>query len=238
MSLGSAVHEVVEALSILPVNKRFADPLLPKFEIVWENFTGKLGGFSNVDEEYKYKVRGQEMLNKLEKNPGPLANLAVKINMDLPYFWLSEEDNIILCGKIDWLEFINDTVRIIDFKTSKAEEDPKSLQLPIYYLLVHNCQKYKVAFAAYWYLEKDNKPTPKDLPELKSAESKVLKIAKEIKLARTLNKLSCPHNGCKFCEPLEKIFRGEAEFVGINSFGQDCFVLQKSDTESRKGTIL
>ncbi len=59
MSLGSAVHEVIEALSVLPVKSRFDEPLIPKFEIAWENFSGKIGGFFDVETEYKYKSRGQ-----------------------------------------------------------------------------------------------------------------------------------------------------------------------------------
>lgn len=240
LSLGSAIHEVVEALSVLPTNSRFNEPLLPKFEIVWEKYTGKLGGFFDVGTEYKYKTRGQEMLKRVEKNPGPLVNLAVKINMDLPYYWLSPEDNIILCGKIDWLEYNSkdDSVKIIDFKTSRHEEDPKSLQLPIYHLLVHNCQKRKVDGAFYWYLENSDRPTPKILPDLDEAAKKVLKIAKEIKLARTLDKLNCPHGGCKACEPLEKVFRGQTNFVGVNAFGQDCFVLPQELEESKDGIVL
>lgn len=240
LSLGSAIHEVVEALSVLPTKSRFNEPLLPKFDIVWEKYTGKVGGFFDVETEYKYKTRGQEMLRKIEKNPGPLANLAVKINMDLPYYWISEEDNIILCGKIDWLEYFpeTDSVKIIDFKTSKHEENESSLQLPIYHLLVHNCQKRKVDGAFYWYLESSDKPVAKTLPDLETASKKILKIAKEIKLARALNRLECPNGGCKYCGPLEKIYIGQADYVGVNAFGQDCFVLPHPSSESSDGTIL
>lgn len=239
MSLGSAVHEVLESLSNLKVDKRFEEPLIPKFEIVWEKFTGRLGGFFDVETEFTYKNRGMEMLRRVESNPGPLANLAVKIKMDLPYYWLSEEDNILLCGKIDWLEYLKeeDAVKIIDFKTSRSEEKADSLQLPIYYLLASNCQSKKVVGASYLYLE-TGQLSQKDLSDPQIAEKKILKIAREIKLARKLEKLSCPHGGCRYCEPLEKVYRGEAEFVGINSFGQDCFVLPREDAESRIGEIL
>ena len=32
------------------------------------------------------------MVARLAKNPGPLSRLAVKINMDLPYFWYLLQD--------------------------------------------------------------------------------------------------------------------------------------------------
>lgn len=240
LSLGSAVHEVVEALSVLPTESRFAEPLLPKFEIAWEKYTGKQGGFFDVETEFRYKSRGVDMIDRITKNPGPLLNLAVKINMDLPYFWLSEADNIILCGKIDWLEYDKerDGVNIIDFKTSKNEEKEDSLQLPIYLLLATNCQKRDVLGAAYWYLENSDVITPSKLPDYDGAVKQVLKIARDIKLARKFDKLFCPHGGCRTCGPLEKIFRGEAEFVGVNGFGQDCFVIEQKSADATKETIL
>ena len=155
LALGSAVHEVLESLSVLPKQTRFSESLISKFENVWQKVSGRNGGFTNSESEYKYKTRGQDMLRRVMNNPGHLVNPAVKIQMDLPQFWLSEEDNIMLCGKVDWLEYLpeTDSVHIIDFKTGKSEEDPASLQLSIYHLLVHHCQKYKVSMASYWYLD-------------------------------------------------------------------------------------
>ena len=50
----------------------------------------------------------------------------------------NEEENIILNGKIDWLEYVpeDDSIRVIDFKTGKNDEKEGSLQLPIYILLL------------------------------------------------------------------------------------------------------
>ncbi len=239
LSLGSAIHEVVEALSILPTDRRFDEGLIPKFEQVWVSYSGKVGGFLDADTEHHYKERGLAMLRRVTKHPGPLKNLAVKINMELPHFWLSEEENIILCGKIDWLEYFKEqnAVRIIDFKTSKSEERKSSLQLPVYMLLATNCQTRRVAGAAYWYLESSDEITEKVLPQYDSALGEVLKIARSVKLARSLARLTCATNGCHFCEPLEKIFRGEAQFVGQNAFGQDLFLIPEV-TKEMADTIL
>jgi len=240
LSLGSAVHEVIESLSILPTKDRFREPLPAKFEKAWTKFSGQRGGFFDVETEYRYKQRGLKMVRRVDDNPGPLMNLAVKIDMDLPYFWLSEEDNIILCGKIDWLEYLpeTDSVHIIDFKTSKTEEDPKSLQLPIYHLLVANCQKRKASKASYWYLEANDTLTERTLPETTEASEKILKIARQIKLAKQLERFKCPTNGCRQCEPLEEIISGKAEFVGISDFGQDMYVLPFKGEEKREGIVL
>ncbi len=228
LSLGSAVHEVVEGLSVLPTDIRFNEPLLIKFDLVWKRFAGRAGGFFDADTEFKYKSRGIEMLKKITENPGPLKNLAVKINQELPNFWLSEEENIILCGKVDWLAYDldSDSVTIIDFKTSKSEEKETSLQLPIYLLLATNCQKKKIKAAAYWYLENNLELSPKDLPDYDETLETVLRLARGVKLARTMDKLDCKSGGCRACIPLEKIFKGEAEYVGMNSFGQDCFLVE------------
>ena len=239
LALGQAVHDVLESLSVLPTADRFKDSLAQKLESAWKKVTGKLGGFRDPDQEHKYLKRGLDMLARVTQNPGPLTNLAVKINMDLPYFWLSEADNIILCGKIDWLEYLpdEDSVHIIDFKTSTKEESPTSLQLPIYHLLVHHCQAHPVAKASYWYLNYSDTLTGKPLPDLDTAQNQLLDIAKKIKLARQLERFVCPQGdtGCPACRPLEMVIRGQAELVGTDSLGRSIYILpspQESETQS------
>jgi CRISPR/Cas system-associated exonuclease Cas4 (RecB family) len=231
LALGGAVHEVVEALSVLPTQDRFRESLITKFDKVWQKVSGKRGGFFSEEQEAKYKKRGEDMLRRVMEHPGPLKNLAVKIKMDLPHYWLSEEDGIILCGKIDWLEYSpdTDTVQIIDFKTGKNEEDSDSLQLPIYTLLVANCQKRKATKACYWYLDRSNELSERELPDLEESRQRVLKIAKEIKLARKLEIFKCPQQtGCYACKPFEAVLRGEAEFVGTNEYNADVYVFPES----------
>ena len=243
LALGAAVHEVIESLSELKTSERFEEPLFDKFSRAWKKVSGKMGGFFDEDTEYKYRVRGEEMIRRVVNHPGPVGELAVKINMELPYYWLSEEDNIILCGKIDWLKYNADTdsVEIIDFKTSQNEEGAESLQLPIYSLLVHNCQKRKVSKASYWYLESSDTLTEKPLPNAFEAETKVLDVARQMKLARQINRFKCPHgdDGCGNCRPYEAIARGEGELVGQDDFGADVYILaREAAVENREGEIL
>lgn len=231
LALGTAVHEVIESLSNIKTEDRFKESLVEKYEMAWKKVSGKFGGFFDKDTEYKYKQKGEEMIRRVMKNPGPVAEKAVKINMELPYYWLSEEDNIILCGKIDWLKYIpeTDSVEIIDFKTSKNEEGVDSLQLPIYSLLVHNCQKRKVDGAWYWYLSMSDELVKKELPDLEESEIKILKIAKQMKLARQLERFVCPNGngGCRACRPYEMVLKGEAEFVGNDEYKADVYVINK-----------
>ena len=101
--------------------------------------------------------------------------------MNLPYYWISKEDNIILCGKLDWLEYKPDTdsVRIVDFKTSKSDEEEGSLQLPIYYLLATHCQAKRVSGASYWYIERNDELSDEKVPDLEKEEAHILEIAKK-----------------------------------------------------------
>lgn len=243
LALGQAVHEVVESLSELKTDQRFKVPLMEKFEAAWKKVSGKRGGFFDEETEYKYRTRGEEMIRRVIRHPGPVSELAVKINMKLPYYWLSEEDNMILCGKIDWLKYIpeTDSVEIIDFKTSKNEEGKESLQLPIYSLLVNHCQKRKVDGAWYWYLENNDELTKKELPDVKEEEEKILKIGKKIKLARQLEIFKCPNGekGCRACRPMEMILKGEAELAGSDEYRADVYVLDKQTrNEEEEATVL
>lgn len=229
LALGSAVHNVLESLSSLPVKDRFKTPLSELYKNVWEKYQSS---FTDKDLERKYYQRGLDMLARVTDHPGPLNQLAVKIKMDLPHYWLSEEDGLILCGKLDWLEYleVEDAVKILDFKTGKREESKDSLQLPIYYLLAHNCQTREVKGASYWYLARDNEPTPQTLPDLDKATETLLKIGKEIKLARQLERFKCREGegGCKYCQPYERIVKGEAKFIGTSEYNQDMYLIEKS----------
>jgi hypothetical protein len=240
LSLGSAIHEIIDSLSNLALDQRFTEPLPHQFTRLWQKYHGPAGGFFDPATEQHYYQRGLEIITRLVQHPGPLEKLAVKIKADLPSCWLSEKDQIILCGKIDWLEFQPDqqTVRVIDFKTSRREESPESLQLPIYFLLASHCQSYPVSGIAYWYLRQNTIPTPKTLPHPNQAKNHILTLAKKVKLARQLAHLTCPDHGCRHCLPFEKILHGKAQFIGLNSFGQECYALPPTSESKIKEIIL
>ncbi len=233
MSLGSAVHGTLEALKTVPVQERLARDLFADFENEWKKVSGKIGGFTSDAEEQEAKARGRAMIERVIKNPGPIAEKTIRLKEpenDMPQnFYLSDDDNIILCGMIDWLEYIeaDDSIRIIDFKTGKHEESEDSLQLPIYLLLLQALQKRRVSSAAYWYLEKDDAPIDQLLPDIAEAREKVLTVAREVKNAREKNMFECPRgtDGCFACRPYEAIMRREAEYVGSNG-RQDLFIVK------------
>ncbi|MDA1316704.1 MAG: PD-(D/E)XK nuclease family protein [bacterium] len=242
LALGQAVHEVIESLSVLPVKDRFSTILMDRFDESWKKVTGKRGGFRDADSEEQYKKRGREMISRVTKNPGPIARRAVKIQGDLPHYFLSEEDNIILCGKIDWLEYMEDTdsVHIIDFKTGNNAESSNSLQLPIYLLLVGNTQKRPVSKASYWYLAKDEDPIEQELPNKDDAYETILDIAKRMKTARKLGKFKCPGgaDGCGYCLPYEGILKGEGEFIFVDTYNTDTYILTKQSVTRKDESVI
>ena len=231
MSLGVAVHNVLENLVNFKTEERFSRDLFADFEENWKKVSGKIGGFADDAQEAEFKQRGIDMIQKVIENPGPLARLTVNFYKGdfLPNYWLNgEDDNIILCGKVDWIEYLADgTLRVIDFKTGKHDETPGSLQFPIYHLLLNNLQKRKVSEAAYWYIDRDTELTPSELPSVEESFKKVYAVAKQVKEARQKNIFECPKGaaGCMHCAPYEKILRGEAEFVGKGEFKQDLYLV-------------
>ncbi|HBB43849.1 MAG: hypothetical protein UW27_C0017G0048 [Parcubacteria group bacterium GW2011_GWA1_44_13] len=249
MSLGVAVHEVLEGLADFPADERMNRDLLALYEAGWKKVTGKKGGFTSEEEEAEFKARGIVMLEKVASDPRFLVNKCIKLPQDkMPCnFYLSEEHNIILNGLVDWIEYLpeTDSLHIVDFKTGKVEEKDGSLQLPIYLLLCDALhKKRKVTKASYWYLESD-KVVEKELPHLDKAREDVLAVAMKVKEARDTAKRDgfektfvCPQgaynletkeNGCNNCRPYEFILSGNplVEFVGVGGFSQDMYVLKK-----------
>ena len=243
LALGQAVHEVIESLASIKTENRFDVPLVKRFDEAWNKISGKRGGFFNIEEENVFKNRGEKMLEMVRTNPGPIKKPAVKINMELPNVPLTAEGDLILCGKIDWLEYIPETssVNIIDFKTSQeSKEDPESLQLPIYHILVKNCQKYPVENAYYWYIEQSDTPTLKALPDYDLSYQKVLAIAMKIKLARQLESFTCPNgeDGCRECRSFQQIIDGQGEFVYEDTKTKKDIYILKALIENREGEIM
>lgn len=233
LALGVSVHEVVEGLGNYKVEERFKTSMLDAFEKAWAKVSGKKGGFTSKEQEDVAKARGKAMIERVMAHPGPLTYKTVKLkegsNGMPPNFYLSEEDNIILCGKIDWLRYVDedDSVHVLDFKTGKHEENEASLQLPIYQLLLNKLQKRKVSGASYWYLDKDDEPVAVELPSVEDSFKRVIEVARKVKAAREKKEFLCPRGerGCFSCAPFEKILRGEAEYIGVGEYNQDLYLI-------------
>lgn len=238
MSLGIAVHNVLEGLADYPASERMGRDLRALFEEEWTKVTGIRGGFTSAEQEEEFKMRGKEMINNVIKDPKFLVHKRIKLPKEKmnPNYFLSEQDNIILNGQVDWIEYLDDdTLHIVDFKTGKHEEKDGSLQLPIYLLLCNALQKRRVSKASYWYLE-SSKVVEKELPDEEKAEKAVYEVAKKVKDAREQGQFNCPNgkDGCSACTPYEKILlwkKGTLDddsvtSIGVGGFNQDMFVVK------------
>lgn len=240
MSLGIAVHNVLEGLGNFKAEERMNRDLKAWFNDVWKDVSGIKGGFTSEEEENTFKTRGEAMIENVIKDPRFLVNKCIRLPKETmnPNFYLSEEHNIILNGLIDWIEYLPETnsLHIVDFKTGKNEETEGSLQLPIYILLCNALQKRKVTKASYWYLEGD-KLVEKSLPDTDTAYKDVLEVAMKVKNAREKNQFMCPQgaSGCIHCKPYEAILKWkeneavntDVTYVGVGGFNQDMFVVAK-----------
>jgi ATP-dependent helicase/DNAse subunit B len=254
MSLGSAVHQVIEPLALLKSEDRLqkieSKELLNIYEKIWPKYSEKMGGFLDIETEKEFKARGIEMIKNVLENPGPIIKKTVKFYTGdfIPNIYLSEKDNIILCGLVDWVEYVerDDTLRVIDFKTGNRDEKEDSFQLPIYKILVESLQKRKVSSAAYWYLAREKFPTSKELNEedVEDIKNQILKIGQEIKKIKDSAKnksqmeemFKCKYSGtemvCYDCKDAELIRNytkdtEEIEYLGVGEYKQDLYLIKE-----------
>ncbi|MBV9231482.1 MAG: PD-(D/E)XK nuclease family protein [Chloroflexi bacterium] len=233
LTLGQIVHEVLESLTKLKAEERFNISLIDRFEREWSKYRGEMGGFRNQEQKKEYKERGAAMIRRVIEHPGPLLNKTLKLPSPdelPPRYILSKEANILLCGKIDWLEYLpeDDSLHIIDFKTGKNDEDENSLQIPIYCLLAKNLQRRNVKKISYWYVDRENEPREMTLPDFGDAHRRVLSLALKIRNMRQERAYSCSMDGCYACRPLEDILEGKCKFIGTRGY-QDIYITQTDE---------
>lgn len=232
-TLGTVVHEVLEKLGMTESDKRINFSYNNVFEDIWENYIGELGGFTSKEEELTFKERGKRMIKRVADHPGVLLNKSFNRALSLkfpdglpPRYDFSLEHEIIICGNIDWVEYNPDgTVNIIDFKTGK-EEDPTSLQLAIYCLLVENILHRKVKKVSYWYLDREDNPTEVLLPDTEVVQKQILHLALQLKNVREKEQYDCLNSGCISCRQLEPIVNGQAKLV-CKRKGKNVYIVRK-----------
>ncbi len=246
LSLGSAVHQTIEPLALLKTEDRLKQNLLEIFEENWKKFEGEWGGFPDKETEDFYKQEGKRMIQNVIENPGPFNKKTVKFyNGDfIPNIYLSEEENIILCGLVDWVEYeeATDTLRVIDFKTGKSDEKEDSMQLPIYKILVEAMQKRKVSKGAYWYLARDKFPKNVEILEedLEEIKKKILDVGIQIKKRKQEKNwdesFACKfEGGCFACKQFELIKQFDEnpesveniKFLGTGEYKQALYLVKE-----------
>lgn len=227
LSLGQSVHDTIEQFSKLNPKERTREKLEQIFEIVWASFSGEKGGFSNQDEEKEYKNRGWSMLDRFFKHPHFVVTTQIK-TPDFPKAELG--DDIILTGKLDWIESLGDGFHIVDFKTGKNEEKEDSMQLPVYALLAGRIFKSGEVKTSYWYLDKEDDLRDYTLPDMENFALTLKQKGTIIKLARQTNSFKCPRGAsCWACRDMVAIKEGKGKLVSIDSARkQEIYILPKA----------
>jgi len=219
LSLGSAVHEVIERMQTIDPEKRFTVSLEEQFKQLWGTYAGKRGGFTDLAQEEEFKERGKKMLQRVERNAEVLKGPTCQFESNFPKVRLFKEKDIILVGNIDWIEILQDgKLHIIDFKTGKKEEAAESLQLPIYLILATYNLPEPIAKTSYWYLERDDVPVQIPLKPLKEYVPVIREKALRVEDAIAKNQFACQsgYKNCFHCRQYGAVVSGNAEHVGYD----------------------
>lgn len=231
LALGQAVHDTLSQFLSLPPLQRTEEELIRILDWIWNNLSGEKGGFVSEDEETEYKQRASTMLSRFWKNKHFQETEMVKID-SFPKVELDPE--LILTGKIDWIEQDISGYHIVDFKTGKNEEKEDSQQLPIYALLAGKILKTPNIRASYWYLGKDDDITSFTLPEPTQTLSSLKQKGGVIKLVRQTESYKCQsgEESCWACKDMLAVVRGKGKLVSVDPVNrkQEIYILPKQTT--------
>ena len=235
LALGQNVHDVLDQFLKLLPEQRTKEELERIFELIWGNTSGEKGGYSSPDEEESYKKRGREMINRFWNNKHFQITEAVKI----PNFPKAELGNdLILTGKLDWVEKTPEGVKIVDFKTGKNEEREDSQQMPIYAYLISQVLNTNKITACYWYLDKDEDLTACVLPNLEQTLAYLKQKGEIIKMTRQTNSFKCQsgRESCWACKDMLAISQGKGKLVSMDPVNrkQEIYILTEIKNEKLK----
>lgn len=228
LALGQTVHDTLDQFLKLTPLERTHDSLISTLNFIWSQTSGEKGGFTSNQEESDFKERAMAMLEKFWSHPHFKTAQPVK----LPNFpKLDLGDNLILTGKLDWIEEFDGGFRVIDFKTGKNEEKEDSLQLPIYALLAQEIVKTPNVKTFYWYLDKDDDITSFDLPDLEKTKDQLKQKGELVKLVRQTQSYRCQsgQESCWACRDFVSLAKGAGKLVTIDPVNrrQEIYILTK-----------
>lgn len=212
-TVGKAVHNAITLFLHLPVEERTEQNLLKKLYECWFSEAqwnkkpplGKWGGFKNLEEEresYAEAIRMLKNFFKMFHSAGKIHFLPTK---DLKNS-IDDYKNLItklsesydISGKFDLILLEeDDSLYIIDFKTSKAE-DRDSFQLNFYKVLAEGRFGKLVKKASFYYLRTGKKV---DF-DLKTINTQELKIGILNKIDGVINAAEYdprPSKLCRYC---------------------------------------
>lgn len=233
LALGQVMHDILAQFVFLPKESKNKEELFRIFDIIWSGISGEKGGFSSAEEENEYKKRAESMLQRFLRNTHFLQEEPVRIS-GFPKVELGND--LILTGKIDWIEKEGNGYHVIDFKTGKNEEKEDSLQLPIYAFLVSKYFNTESVRTSYWYLDKNDEIVPFTLPKQQDTEDMLKKKGEIIKMVRQTNSFRCQSGGesCWACRDILAVAQGRGKLVSMDPVNrkQEIYILPKENLSS------
>ncbi|PIU03987.1 hypothetical protein COT44_00490 [Candidatus Shapirobacteria bacterium CG08_land_8_20_14_0_20_39_18] len=232
LALGQAVHDTLEQFLKLIPAERNKEELLKMLEIVWSNLKDEKGGYVSETEEKEYHEKAVLMLERFWKHEHFKTAEKFKIP-DFPKVELGND--LILTGKLDWIEKDNDTYHLIDFKTGKNEEREDSKQLPIYAVLISNILGSSNIKTSYWYLDHDDELTSAPFGNIEETTKDLTQRGNILKLVRQTNSFRCKSGGesCWACKDMLAVAKGKGKLVSVDySRKQEIYILPKDPRKS------
>lgn len=226
LTLGQNIHDILDQFLKLPIEQRTKEELERIFEVIWGLTSGEKGGFISAEEEEAYKKRAKDMIERFSRNKHFFQTEMVKIPnfLKVPLGF-----DLVLIGKVDWIEKTQDGYKIVDFKTGKQEEREDSWQMPIYAYLVSKVLNIKNIIACYWYLDKDTDLTACVLPDLEKTLAYLKKKGEIIKMARQTNSFRCQSGkeSCWACRDYLAVVQGKGKLVSVDPVNrkQEIYIL-------------
>ncbi len=226
IALGQVVHEAIDQIVKLPAVQWNKDRLFDIYEYLWKSIEGEKGGFMVSGVEPEFKNRGVEMLERFWANrhfrEAEMIKLPTFPKVDLG-------NNLILTGKLDWIEKNGDFYHVIDFKTGKNDEKADSLQLPIYAVLACGILKSFNIRTSYWYIDRDNSLTDFPLPDINETTRLLVWKGEIIVKARETNSFKCQsgRENCFYCRDIQSVAKGFGKLVAVDTtnYKQEIYIL-------------
>ncbi len=238
LALGQAVHDTLSQFLKLKPLERNEGELRRVFDFIWQGMAGEKGGFSSGEEEGGFKQRALSMLERFWGNKHFQETEMVAI----PGFPKVELGNdLILTGKLDWIEKDEDGYHVIDFKTGKNEEREDSQQLPIYSVLVSGILGSKKIRTSYWYLDKDSEIVGFPSADLDQTLAELKRKGEIVKMVRQTASFRCQsgEESCWACRDMLAVAQGKGKLVSMDPVNrkQEIYILPK-ETVVAEQTVL
>ncbi len=211
-TLGKAVHNAITLFFHSPLRQRTKSSLKEHLKQTWQSETmknkkpplGKWGGFANLEEEREAYGEALQMLDNFFRMLGDDFEIEYLPTADF-YHSIKDYQDLItplsndfdISGKFDLVARDGESLHLVDFKTSKREEE-NPFQLRFYKILAEEKFKKPVKKASFYFLKTGNKKRF-DLEKEKIEGIKEEILGKIDEINSTENFEARPSKLCNFC---------------------------------------